>query len=227
MNTKPQYGAILNLLRYDHRLQKLHTAIYTSRFDTTIRVETTCTRHALQMMFAISAIGGTAGISVEFDIRDKRHTPRVAIRPDSVQNVTITAKTAEDSVPQTAQFNTTPATPDATAALVGAPLSASADVGTASMPSVALDPTYYLEQAFQWTGQSMTFTFLVQKYNAERNAFLLYPVGGCTGSFYRDAAFVYARCIPADEPVIREPLEDVMPSVRRVAASFFAPKAEV
>jgi hypothetical protein len=73
-------------------------------------------------------------------------------------------------------------------------------------------PAYYLDQMFTWTTPdgASAYTCVVQQYNAERDAFLLYDPNGCTGSFYREATFVYTHCTPAAEPVVREPLPEVM-----------------
>lgn len=56
---------------------------------------------------------------------------------------------------------------------------------------------------FTFTSGNTTFNVRVQKYNAERDAFLLYD-SEHPGSFYRKAEFIYEHCQPAEAPVIRQ-----------------------
>lgn len=76
-------------------------------------------------------------------------------------------------------------------------------------------PEYYLDQMFTFTSGDSTFNVRVQLYNERRNQFLLYEPDGCSGSFYRDAAFVYAHCQPAETPVVRQSFPKIEIDKRR------------
>lgn len=137
---------------------------------------------------------------IELDETYVRHhcTPVSGVISASiVQNEDIEHQPVDDKMTLTVDFHpTTETTP------VPLPCEAGKGLGDGDK-----DPTYYLDQIFSFESGGTTFTVTVQAYNERRKQFRLYDIRpeARSGSFYRDAAFVYQHCQPADKPVLREP----------------------